>query len=129
MGFFTAFKADVYPAHVPALGDLGGFSLGTAGVLGWAAQLAYEIDAVEKSDKIISSFGWRPANRFAGQVVPGWPITVGKGFATAIGSTTILAFAGTEPERPQDWIIDFSALASQGLHEGFRAVVDQRAVT
>src|SRR5258708_3145112 len=99
-------------------------NLGTARALMWASQLAYELDTHTSQDQIakvrpildrlhvefIQSFpfpGFPQVPMFALSLLP----AVSRD-ALVIGSqgALIVAFAGTDPPRVQDWLVNFSAL-------------------
>jgi triacylglycerol lipase len=122
MGYFTAFREDVYP-RLPfaTLHTDPEFSLTAAGSLAWAAQLAYEVDAQEKLDRIVAQWGWRDAGVFQRDFPNPWRRAQAKGFIAKAEKATIIAFAGTEPESVTDWQQDFTVwYAGSGVHQGFQ---------
>ncbi len=126
MGMFTALRQEVYPDKpfdgFPAAAD---FSLQVAGALAGAAQLSYEVLVEDKFATILGQWRWqclRVLNASADD--PQRRIRT-KGFAASCGGETLIAFAGTEPEQPGDWLEDFSVLRdATGAHDGFKAGVD-----
>lgn len=121
MGFFTAFREDVYPVE-PFAPLPGGpaFSLTTAGSLVWAAQLAYEVESRAKFERIIARWGWQNAGIVLRDFASRWQRAKARGFVAKAGDATVIAFAGTEPEDVVEWEQDFTVwFDGGGVHEGF----------
>jgi hypothetical protein len=125
MGKFTAFKEDVYPpSQLTAFPAAGAFAMESAKSLAWAAQLAYETANKPKFDRILTGWGWQRDAILDGVFSKALRFTIAGGFVAHVGQTTVVAFAGTEPEKPAQWIEDFSIRSVDGMHEGFRAGVE-----
>ncbi len=132
MGLFTALRQEVYPT-VPFAGfpaDVG-VSLQVAGALAWAAQLAYEVLTPDKFATIIGQWQWQCLRVIDATATNPNASRKTKGFAAKCGNSTVIAFAGTEPEQFNDWKEDFSVLCTGvdartgvGVHEGFKSGVD-----
>ena len=108
MGKFTAFKEDVYPrSQLAAFPAAGAFAMESAKSLAWAAQLAYETADEAKLDRILTGWGWQRDVVLDGVFSKALRFTIAGGFVAHVGPTTIVAFAGTVPYRPELWIEDF----------------------
>src|SRR4051794_1707174 len=98
--------------------------LGTARALMWASQIAYELDIHTSTDQVakVRSILDRLRLEFIQIVpIPGFPqvpmeavplLPAVSRDALVIGSSgaIIVAFAGTDPPRVQDWVVNFAAL-------------------
>lgn len=126
MGRFTAFREDVYPSNQSsAFPATGVFAMESAGALAWAAQLAYETGKPEKFDRILAKWKWQRGPVLEGSVFAKEPrFTLASGYAARVGQATVIAFAGTEPDSPSQWIENFAARPVDGIHEGFTAGVN-----
>jgi hypothetical protein len=123
MGKFTALKDEVYPrTPFTAFPATAAFAMESATALAWAAQLAYE--TADKGDRILTRWGWRRDAMLDGVFSEALPFTIASGFVAHAGQTTIVAFAGTEPDNPLEWIRNFSVRPIDGMHKGFKAGVD-----
>src|SRR5947209_7028746 len=114
------YKPDAFVAFTPT----SSLDLGTARALMWASQLAYELDtqsSKEQIDKVKTILdGWQ--REFIEIVpIPAFPQVPLKALpllpavsrdALVIGSpgAIIIAFAGTDPPRVQDWLVNVAAL-------------------
>lgn len=124
MGRFTALSEDVYPRKpFTAFPGTTAFEMTSAAALAWAAQLAYETSRPEKLNRILGGWGWQLDAILGGVFSSRLPITTTSGFVAHTGATTIVAFAGTEPDNLLQWIRNFSAHPVAGVHEGFQAGV------
>ena len=124
MSIFTEFPEALYPRQNPPPAATPGtpFDLGTARTLAWAAQLAYETNDPAKVRRVLASWGWACRGLHAGRVNTLLPLTSARGFVAGCGTATILAFAGTDPVNPGDWIKDLSIrVNATGLHDGFES--------
>jgi hypothetical protein len=97
----------------------GGFNLGTARALMWMSQLAYETDHPGKINAICERWGLARARVLAGAEGV-LPVTRTRAvFAEAQGAI-IMAFAGTDPMVPANWLTDFDFSVTPGaIHRGF----------
>lgn len=125
MGRFTAFREDVYPrSQLTTFPAAGTFTIESAQALAWAAQVAYETADEPKLDRILTGWGWQRDAILGGDVSEALPFTLASGFAAHVGRTTVVAFAGTEPDSATQWLENFSALPVDGMHKGFKAGID-----
>jgi len=125
MGFFTAFDENAYRATpFTALLASTSFEIESARALAWAAQLAYETADSQKFDRILTRWGLRLDKILDGVFSSILPISTTNGFIAHIGATTIIVFAGTEPDNLLQWLRNFSARPVSGVHEGFGDGVD-----
>jgi hypothetical protein len=98
------------------------YDLATARALAWLSQLAYETRDPEKVAAVLKE--WQLTLKVAvrdpttgisgltdthGLIVEGW-------------GATIIAFTGTDPLKPRNWVTDFNIeLPDDNIHAGFRA--------
>jgi hypothetical protein len=127
---FNDFKSTIAPNF--------DFDPGTARALMWAAQLAYELDTFTSEDKIktvktilklwnmelvqavsIPGFPNVPI-----KAVPLLPAITRDALVIKGRNAIIVAFAGTDPPRIQDWLVNFAALptAATGVSSGLADV-------
>ncbi|MBV8835448.1 MAG: lipase family protein [Alphaproteobacteria bacterium] len=128
----SRYAADAF-ANFAATSDL---DLGTARALMWAAQLVYEIDitmspeSLDKVKRILAKMAMQfvdviPVGGFPSASEQLFPVlTRISRVALAISGhgALIVAFAGTDPPRLQDWLVNFGLRpaatgVSQGLHD------------
>src|SRR5262249_14513337 len=125
MGWFTAFKEDIYPrSHIAAFPATDAFAMQCAAALAWAAQLAYETATEAKLDHILTGWRWQCDAILNGALGKVLPVTIASGFIAHAGSTTIVAFGGTEPENAAQWAENLSFLLRADMHQGFQAGVE-----
>jgi triacylglycerol lipase len=100
------------------------FTLGNAQAMMWLSQLAYETDDGDKIGRILKRFGLELLDFGANEVFAGF-FRRQACFIVARGqSATFIAFAGTDPLKPQDVITDLTATQTpEGLHMGFADAV------
>jgi len=133
MGRLTSFIDEAYPRSL----DIGGladpaFSLDTAQVLAWAAQLAYEATPPPPPgqptvlDRMARQWGWGPPHSIQQDMALDGSHRMARGYIVQAGGVGILAFCGTEPDRLSDWRIDFDFLRHRdGVSRGVRAALDK----
>jgi hypothetical protein len=120
MGTLTAMRYDVFPKEKQRISDDVTFGIENARVLAWAAQLAYEVDEPEKVTKIFAQWGWKSLGTFLSPLLTHLPVGGTQGFMASVDSKMVIAFAGTEPNNPLDWIKDFSIIPThEGVTTGF----------
>lgn len=100
------------------------FTLGNAQAMMWLSQLAYETDDPDKIRRILARFGLGLLDFGANEIIDGF-FRRKACFIVASGhGATFVAFAGTDPLKPQDVITDLSAIpTAEGLHRGFDKAV------
>jgi hypothetical protein len=124
------YQPDAFAAFKPT-GDL---DLGTARGLMWASQLAYELDthtSKKQLDKLNAILDRLQLELIQIVPIPGFPqvpmtalplLPAVSRDALVIGrpGALIIAFAGTDPPRVQDWLVNFAALpvAATGVSMG-----------
>jgi len=136
MSFLVEMDRDRYPAD--ALGSFDGSKFdpgsrtaifGAGRAMMWLSQLAYETANPEK----ISGAGgilpaWGLAQRLLIDNPPDNALPLKTACAVVAGGrgATLVAFAGTDPLKINDWITDFDAFPSTtGIHTGFAKAVDR----
>ena len=136
MSFLVEMDRDRYPAD--ALGSFaadkfdpssGAAILGAGRAMMWLSQLAYE---TANPQKISGPGGILPAWGLAQRVLidnpPDTALPLKTACAVVAGGrgATIVAFAGTDPLKINDWITDFDAFPSTaGIQTGFANAVDR----
>ena len=120
MSILVELPLELYePKAFAAFKPVAGFDLGTARAMAWMSQLAYESEHPDKIAAICEMWGLRgpriirsPPARFA-RIDTRAVIAEGHG-------ATILAFAGTDPLVPANWLTDFDISVTAGnIHRGF----------
>ena len=126
MSFLVELAESAYPSgaldRLTPVGDLG---LDNALATMWMSQLAYETAHEQKVERILAS--WRMHKRdfeTKGPIERLPPEGANVVIAGGRG-VTIVAFAGTDPLRIEDWVTDLTAgLSLTNLHTGFETAVD-----
>jgi hypothetical protein len=101
------------------------FTLGNAQAMMWLSQLAYETDDGDKIGRILRQrFGLELLDFGINEVLSGF-LKHKACFIVARGQTaSFVAFAGTDPLKPQDVITDLTTTQTpESLHKGFAAAV------
>jgi triacylglycerol lipase len=90
------------------------------------SQLAYETRSESKVANILKKWGMTERGFGTNDPVTGLPPKSACVVAASGRKATIIAFAGTDPLKIEDWITDFTVGFPQPdvLHEGFRAAVN-----
>lgn len=100
------------------------FALANAQAMMWMSQLAYETADQKKVESILGA--WHLAMRafVRNDPISGLPPQSACVIAAEGRDATIVAFAGSDPLKIEDWITDFSPeLSVDDLHGGFQAAV------
>jgi triacylglycerol lipase len=125
MSFLVELPREEYPDDALAgFTSTSDFTLDNARALMWMSQLAYETDHEDKVDDILRS--WRLGNRACIGNPADRHISLRTACAVVAAGhgATIVAFAGTDPLKINDWITDFRTLpAPSGIHAGFEDAV------
>jgi hypothetical protein len=126
VSFLVEILASAYPPD--ALNKFTGgsdFSLDNARAMMWMSQLAYETASESKVKNIIEKLGMIKRGFAMNDPVTGLPPKSACLVAAGGRNATIIAFAGTDPLKIEDWITDFTVGFPQPdvLHEGFHAAV------
>jgi triacylglycerol lipase len=101
------------------------FTLGNAQAMMWLSQLAYETDEgeAEKGEKIkriLPRLGLQFLEFGTNELIPGLLRRKACFIVATRPDATFVAFAGTDPLKPQDVITDLEArVTTEGLHQGF----------
>jgi triacylglycerol lipase len=100
------------------------FKLDNARAMMWLSQLAYETADKSKVDDILKAWhltelGFIHNNALTGRPPHSACVIIAEGHGA-----TFIAFAGSDPGKPQDWVTDFEAMPSpDDLHTGFETTV------
>lgn len=112
------YRADAFAKFDPA----GGFSIGSARSMAWISQLAYETRLPDKVEEIGGRWDLRDVRCLREPAEGTLLMPETRGVLARAGEATILAFAGTDPLSPMDWITDFSLGRLEAeIHKGFEA--------
>jgi triacylglycerol lipase len=101
------------------------FKLDNARAMMWLSQLAYETAHQDKVDDILKALRLTKLTLITNNALTGLPphsacVVVAEG-----RGATFVAFAGSDPAKPEDWITDFEATPSpDDLHSGFAKAVE-----
>jgi hypothetical protein len=110
-----------YPTQLqPTLSDAGTYNFDTARAMAWIAQLAYETANPDKIDRIL--MGWKlTRSRLLKSATSGLlPLVDTRGLVLHGCGGTVVAFAGTDPLVPANWLTNFDTLpAPDDIHSGF----------
>lgn len=125
MSFLVERRRDLYPDNaLDSFEVTSEFNLKNARVMMWMSQLAYETADETKVDDILGS--WSLIKReFIDNPTGRLPsLRTSCGIVAGGLGATIVALAGTDPLKINDWITDLSALPSpDGVHTGFQEAV------
>lgn len=127
MSFLVALPLSAYPAEaLDGLGADSGFSLGSARAMMWMSQLAYETGERAKVETILDRWHLKLRAFASNEPVDGFPPHSACVVVAGGRGVTIVAFAGTDPLKIEDWITDFTARpqSGTGLHSGFDTAVE-----
>jgi hypothetical protein len=124
MSFLVELPDDSYRDRVPAgFVASGALDTGTARAMAWLSQLVYEQEPKIKA--ILADWGlsWRASLE---ATAPGAvPATATRGFVAEGWGATLVAFAGTDPVEPANWLTNFNTLPTpDGMHKGFEAALE-----
>jgi triacylglycerol lipase len=125
MSVFVELPAEAYSATaLDAFTATADFRLDNARAMMWLSQLAYETGRQPKVDGILTKMNLTSLkiitnDRFTGLPPHSACVVVAEGHGA-----TFVAFAGSDPGKPEDWITDFNALPGpDDLHTGFEDAV------
>jgi triacylglycerol lipase len=104
--------------------------LGAARAMAWMSQLAYETDHPDKVAAVCDLWELGTPRVIASPAGVGLPLVRTRGIVVEGRGATIVAFAGTDPLVPANWITDFTLdVTPENVHGGFdraaRAVFDE----
>jgi hypothetical protein len=126
MSFLVELPREAYPEHaLDAFTVASAFALENARALMWMSQLAYETANESKVDDILGA--WHLNKRELIDNPPQTHLPLRTACAVVAGGhgATIIAFAGTDPLKINDWVTDFNTLpSSDDIHTGFQTAVD-----
>jgi hypothetical protein len=125
MTFLVALPRDDYPSDALNAFSAGpDFALDNARAMMWMSQLAYETDDAAKVDDILGAWGLRRRALVSSPVPLHLPLNTACAVVAGGRGATIVAFAGTDPLKINDWITDFRTLPSpDDTHTGFETAV------
>jgi hypothetical protein len=125
MSFLVELAEGAYPARaLDRIKLIENFNLDNALVMMWMAQLAYETAHEEKVGKILDSWGMKKRAFKSNDPITGLPAHSACVVVAGGLGATIVAFAGSDPLKFEDWITDFTPKISMAnLHTGFEQAV------
>ena len=129
MGKLSQINPDKYaPKAFSAFTPQADFTLGNAVAMAWMSQLTYEATDPHDPKGIVAAVGKRwdlEASVFTQPFSSILPLTSVRGVIAVNRTAIVVAFAGTEPLTPSDYITDFQAkLGPNDTHPGFQAAAD-----
>jgi hypothetical protein len=126
MSFLVELPREAYPDHaLDLLTVTPNFSLDNARAMMWLSQLAYETAHKEKVDDILAAWGLEERAFIDNPPQTAFPLRTACAVVAGGRGTTIVAFAGSDPLKINDWITDFRTLPStDDIHRGFQSAVD-----
>src|SRR5438309_1124677 len=126
MSFLVELAESAYPPRaLDGIRLVGNSNLDSALAMMWMSQLAYETAHEEKVGRILASWGMSKRAFKSNDPITGLPpesacVVVAGGLGA-----TIVAFAGSDPLKVEDWITDFTPqLSTTNLHMGFEQAVE-----
>src|SRR5882672_4110544 len=122
MSFLVEMPREIYPDDaLSSFGVAPGFNLDTARAMMWMAQLAYETADASKIENILGAWPLRKVEIVDNPPDTSLPLRTSCAVVAAGRGATIVAFAGTDPLKINDYITDFTALpTAAGIHQGFQ---------
>jgi triacylglycerol lipase len=129
MSILSQIAAEKYPPTAfSAFTPAAGFSLGNASAMAWVSQLTYEATDLHNPNAIVAGVAEKwglQARVFAHAFSSKLPVSSARGII-AVGPTAIMvAFTGTEPLSPHDYLVDFEVgLSLDDVHDGYERAVD-----
>jgi triacylglycerol lipase len=123
MSFLVELPRNQYPDDAQdAFTVTSQFGLENARAMMWLSQLAYETAHPGKIEDILRAWGLTRREIIDNPPATRLPLKTACAIVAGGRGATIVAFAGTDPLKINDWITDFNALPSaDGIHTGFRA--------
>ena len=114
-----------YPTQLETtLIDTGAYSFDTAGAMAWIAQLAYETGDPDKIDRILMGWKLTRSGLLKSATSGPLPLVDTRGLVLQGWGGTVVAFAGTDPLVPANWLTDFDTLPGpDDIHAGFEGAV------
>jgi triacylglycerol lipase len=127
MSFLVQISESAYPGDgLDGFTATGQFNLDNARAMMWLSQLAYETSEKPKIENVLKKWKLQLRGFRTDDPVTGLPPHSACLVAAGGRGATMIALAGTDPLKIEDWITDFTAARSAtGLHEGFDAAVDK----
>jgi hypothetical protein len=125
MSFLVELPRSEYPDHAQdAFTVTAQFELENARAMMWLSQLAYETAHANKIEDILGAWGLAKREIIDNPPETRLPLRTARAIVAAGRGATIVAFAGTDPLKINDWVTDFDGLPSaDGIHAGFGAAV------
>jgi triacylglycerol lipase len=126
MSFLVELSRDAYPDNaLDGFAANSTFSLGNAQAMMWMSQLAYETANRSKVENILSAWHLTMRAFASNDPITGLPPHSACAVVAGGRGATIVAFAGTDPLKIEDWITDFTIdpPSVSELHSGFQAAV------
>jgi hypothetical protein len=114
MSFLVELGRGAYPDNaLDGFAANSNFSLTIARAMMWMSQLAYETANRSKAESILSAWGLTMRAFASNGPVTGLPPHSARVVLAGGRGATLVAFAGTDPLKIEDWITDFTIDAPQ----------------
>jgi triacylglycerol lipase len=126
MSFLVELPREAYSEHALDLFTVSpNYSLDNARAMMWLSQLAYETAHRAKVDDVLNAWGLTERAFIDNPPLTAFPFRTACAVTAGGRGATIVAFAGSDPLKINDWITDFTALpSSDDIHRGFESAVD-----
>lgn len=108
------YQPDAFAAFKP----VAPFNLGTARAMAWMSQLAYETRHPDKIESICKLWELHLRHIIANTKTRELPLVHTRGIVVEGRGATIVAFAGTDPLVPANWLTDFNVGLNVGINAG-----------
>jgi triacylglycerol lipase len=126
MSMLVELPTESYPSRLIAkLADPGGYNFATTCAMMWLSQLAYETTYPKTIDEILDEWGLARIALLKGRLSSILPLVDTRGLIVQGWGGIIVAFAGTDPLVPANWLTNFDTLPSpDDIHIGFENAVN-----
>jgi hypothetical protein len=114
-----------YPSQLPpSSADGSGYDFATACRMMWFSQLAYETADPRKIDTVLGAWKLTRTRLLKSSISGPLPLADTRGIIVHGPEGTVVAFAGTDPLVPANWLTDFNTLPTpDDMHAGFENAV------
>jgi triacylglycerol lipase len=127
MSFLVELGRSAYPDNaLDGFAESSRYTMVNARAMMWMSQLAYETASKSKVESILNSWHLKMRGFASNDPITGLPPRSACVVVAGGRGATIVAFAGTDPLKIEDWITDFTLgpRSATELHTGFESAVE-----